>query len=406
MKTLIPFFVAMLLIIPALGGAQVQGKNLEAVLLDAAAAGQTDMVRSLLDNGANIEVKNNLGATSLIFAAIKGHSDVAELLVERGANVNAKTTTGITPLIAAAAGGHEDIVKLLLAKGADVSAKDQQGRTALDMAEAAGQTEVSALLKAAVASSGPAPVAAAKPPGPASAPVAKPTSQARTETISAADSPSGLAVRAEPSRKGQVVAYLIVGSTVTLAGEASNGWAKLSAPTKGGWVDQKYLGSRNLEASVVSVDNPEQCLRVRSGPGANQEKIGCLPKGAKLKLTGTVQSGWAQINEPMAGWVTARQIQAPGLFPSTPATAGAQKEHSGASQGAGQRRQQSDSEDSGFERVDRQFDEEISQLRRENEESQAIVPQGAQPGTQFGGQPGGPPSGGLRIGPFGIGLGR
>jgi uncharacterized protein YraI len=209
------------------------------------------------------------------------------------------------------------------------------------------------------------------------------------------------------------MAYLTVGATVTYAGEASNGWVKLSAPTKGGWVDQRRLGSRNLEASVVSVDNPDQCLRIRSGPGADQEKIGCLPKDAKIKLTGTVQSGWAQIAEPMAGWVTARQIQAPGLLPATPATSGAQKEKRATSQGAGYSRQQSDSDDSDFTRVDRQSGEEISQFRRENEEAQVVDPRvqqgfqlGIQPRVQQGVQPGGPQGGMLRMGPVGVGFGR
>lgn len=390
MNRLLPFLAATFFIMPTLVGAQVQNKNLEAVLLDAADAGQTELVRSFLDNGANIEVKNNLGATPLIFAAIKGHSEVAELLLERGADVNAKTTTGITPLIAATVGGHEDIVKLLLAKRADVSAKDQQGRTALDMAQATGETELIALLQS-----------VAKTPGPAPTPVSESAGPAHTEAIREGDSPSGLTVRAEPSPKGQVVAYLVVGSTVTYAGEVSNGWVQLSAPTKGGWVIQKYLGSRNLEASVVSVDYPEQCLRIRRGPGADHEKIGCLPNGAKMKLTGTVQSGWAQIAEPMAGWVTARQIQAPGLFPATPAASSARRERSGVSQGTGYRRQEADSD---FERADRVFDEEIGQLRRENEGIQAIQP-GFQRGIPLDIQPGGQPSG-LRVGPFGIGFGR
>ncbi len=38
------------------------------------------------------------------------------------------------------------------------------------------------------------------------------------------DSQSGLTVRAEPSPRGQVMAYLPVGSTITYSGEASNGW--------------------------------------------------------------------------------------------------------------------------------------------------------------------------------------
>ncbi len=52
------------------------------------------MVKAFLDKGANIEVKNDAGATPLIFASVKGHPDVVKLLLERGANVNARTNTG------------------------------------------------------------------------------------------------------------------------------------------------------------------------------------------------------------------------------------------------------------------------------------------------------------------------
>ena len=143
MKNLITYLAITFFIIPTFVGAQVQNKNLEAVLLDVTDAGQTELVRSFLDHGANIETKNEVGATPLIFASAKGHQEIVALLLDRRANVNAQTRAGITPLMAAASGGYVDIVKLLLAKGANVSAKDEQGRTALNLAEAADNSEVS-----------------------------------------------------------------------------------------------------------------------------------------------------------------------------------------------------------------------------------------------------------------------
>jgi uncharacterized protein YraI len=392
MKNVIPFLAGVCLVMLTLGVAQVQGQNLESVLLEATASGQTEFVKSLLDSGASIESKNKLGATSLILASVKGHAQIVKLLLDRGADVNVKTTTGITPLMAAATAGDAEVVKLLLEKRADVSAKDQKGRTALNLAEATGATEVYALLKVVDKSSAPTSVHVAAPSGLASVPAGGPTGPAHTEIIRQADSPSGLTVRAEPSPQGQVIAYLSVGAKVTYEGEANNGWVRLSSPTAGGWVAESHLRSRNPEATVISVDNPEQCLRVRGGPGTDQEKVGCLPRGAMLKLTGTVQNGWAQIVEPMAGWVTARQIQAPGLFPATPAASGAQKERRETSQSTGYRRQQSDG-DSDFRKADREFDNEISELRRDNEDAGRVQPGSVRPG------------GVIRIGPFGIGIG-
>jgi len=364
--------------------------ELNEALLNAAASGQADVVEALLERGANIEAKNNLGATPLIFAAVQGHSRVVKLLLGRGADVNAKTATGITPLIGAASAADADVVQLLLEDGADVSVKDQQGHTALDMAEATGDTQVYALLRSADKTSGrlSAPVAGSA--GPSSALAALPTGQVHVEIIRQADSPGGLTVRDGPSQEGRAIAYLPVGSKVTYSEEASNGWVRLSGPTAGGWVAESYLGSRNPEALVVDVDNPEQCLRVRNGPGTGQEKIGCLPRGARIKLTGTVQNNWAQIFEPMAGWVTVRQIQAPGLFPATPATSGVAKERRGASGGPGYRRQQSD-RDSDFEVTTNEIDQQVTQLSRKNEGARAVAPWIR------------PLPRGIRMGPFGLG---
>ena len=152
MNKAVTFLTIALLAIPTYLFA-AQSQELESILLEAASAGNTDMVRSFLENGANIEIKNDVGATPLIFASAKGQKEVVALLLDKGANVNAKTTTGITPLMAAASGGYPEIVKLLLAKGADVSARDQQGRTAFSMAEAAGESQVADLLKPAQKSS-------------------------------------------------------------------------------------------------------------------------------------------------------------------------------------------------------------------------------------------------------------
>ncbi len=151
------------------------------------------------------------------------------------------------------------------------------------------------------------------------------------------------------------------------------------------------MGSGDGEASVIKVDSPDQCLRVRSGPGGNYDKIGCLPMGAKVKVAGPAQNSWAKIISPMEGWVSARQIQGPGVFPAKPAAPDVQKARPGTSQSAGYRRERSDS-DSDFERTSRQIDKEMSDLRDQTQSS-PIGPQVL------------PGSSGFGIGPFGIGPG-
>lgn len=61
-------------------------------------------------------------------------------------------------------------------------------------------------------------------------------------------------------------------------------------------------------ATVVGVDQPENCLRVRSGPGSSYEIIGCANLGDQLNITGVWTSNdWAQLADN--GWVYGPQIQ-------------------------------------------------------------------------------------------------
>jgi uncharacterized protein len=54
-----------------------------------------------------------------MWASEKGHVDVVQALLAKGAEVNAKNNNGATALIWASIQGHVDVVQALLAKGAD-----------------------------------------------------------------------------------------------------------------------------------------------------------------------------------------------------------------------------------------------------------------------------------------------
>jgi ankyrin repeat protein len=71
------------------------------------------MAALLLDRGADMNARDDAGATALYNAASWGRRDVVELLVARGADAGLRTKAGATPLDGAVANGFEDIAGLL-----------------------------------------------------------------------------------------------------------------------------------------------------------------------------------------------------------------------------------------------------------------------------------------------------
>ena len=84
-------------------------------------------IETLLDRGADIQLFDHNGLSSLHWAVKSAHEDVATLLLDRGANINASDHDGLTPLRYA---GYA-LMKLLLDRGASVDAVDCHGRTTL-----------------------------------------------------------------------------------------------------------------------------------------------------------------------------------------------------------------------------------------------------------------------------------
>ncbi|KAJ3112420.1 hypothetical protein HDU96_004563 [Phlyctochytrium bullatum] len=102
----------------------------------AAAYGSCECVCALLDAGAEVDARNDFGTTALAFACAEGSdvSDRISLLIKRGASVNPPSRDKSSPLIEAARSQNLDAIKTLLKAGADVDWVDRKGETALHYA--------------------------------------------------------------------------------------------------------------------------------------------------------------------------------------------------------------------------------------------------------------------------------
>ena len=118
---------------------------------DAAMRGNREAVRTLLQQGADVNAAQGDGMSALHWAADRGDAELTAMLVAAGATPAAVTRIGqYTPLHLASRSGNVAAVKALLAAGAAVNAAaSPSGATALHLAATAGSADVvTALLDA------------------------------------------------------------------------------------------------------------------------------------------------------------------------------------------------------------------------------------------------------------------
>ena len=106
-------------------------------------------IKEALNNGANINIKNNYGETPLHFAIVFNRSiKIIELLLEKGANINIQDRNGNTPLyFAISINKPIEIIKFLLEKGAKPNIQNNNGDTPLDLAKEKNNEEVVQLFR-------------------------------------------------------------------------------------------------------------------------------------------------------------------------------------------------------------------------------------------------------------------
>ncbi len=109
--------------------------NAKPYLLSAARSGNPGLARLLLDNGGNTEFINAAGETALHHAAMNDFLEVVRVLLDRGADIEARDDViRRTALLYAAQSASLELVTLLLDRGAEINIQDDTRDTPLHLA--------------------------------------------------------------------------------------------------------------------------------------------------------------------------------------------------------------------------------------------------------------------------------
>jgi ankyrin repeat protein len=111
--------------------------------------GHFEVAEYLVKAGApiNSTSHNELQAAPVQSAAAAGHEKIVRMLLANGADPNIREQGGYTPLHAAAQNGDKIMIHTLLYGGADLGIKNNDGKLPLDLAVEAGHTEAARLLE-------------------------------------------------------------------------------------------------------------------------------------------------------------------------------------------------------------------------------------------------------------------
>ena len=108
--------------------------------------GDIELARILIDRGADMSAQDKFRSTALHLACRDGHLDLGRMLIDCRADMSAQDKHGSTALHLASKNGHVDIVRMLIARGADVSARNRYGWTTLHSASENGNVDIGRML--------------------------------------------------------------------------------------------------------------------------------------------------------------------------------------------------------------------------------------------------------------------
>jgi ankyrin repeat protein len=132
-----------------------RGANGAVILPSAGSRGDNEMIRLLISRG--VQIRSDQGAEALRWAAVDGHFDTIKLLVENGVNVNARNEDGESALSIAYDKGEMEIYDYLMANGAREFEPRQTAQPATSASSSPSSTTQTNVQPSAPAQSTPAP---------------------------------------------------------------------------------------------------------------------------------------------------------------------------------------------------------------------------------------------------------
>lgn len=118
---------------------EAKARNGDTALMIACYKGNKPAVEALLAKGVEV---NRPGWTPLHYAAASGNNEIVKLLLDKFAYIDAESPNKTTPIMMAARGGHIMTVKVLLDADADATLKNELGMSAIDFAEKFGHRDI------------------------------------------------------------------------------------------------------------------------------------------------------------------------------------------------------------------------------------------------------------------------
>lgn len=105
------------------------------ILMEQASKGDLFAVKKAVEDGADVNFRDEYGWTPLIQAAVMNRFDVVKYLVLKGAQINVTAEDGTNALQHAVIYDHVAMVNFLLSRGADISLQGRYGWDALETAK-------------------------------------------------------------------------------------------------------------------------------------------------------------------------------------------------------------------------------------------------------------------------------